>query len=69
MEVLRARSQIRVAAGSLCHSHSHARSEPHLQPILQLVASLWILVEFFFCLLRPRPRHMEVPRLGVEAEL
>ena len=28
-----------VAAG-LCHSHSHAGSEPHLQPVLKLMATL-----------------------------
>ena len=32
--------QIRAVAASLCHSHSNALSEPHLQPMLQLEALL-----------------------------
>ena len=31
-----ARGQIRAAAAGLCHSHSNAGSEPHLQPMTQL---------------------------------
>ena len=31
-----ARGPIRAAAASLHHSHSHTRSEPHLQPMLNL---------------------------------
>ena len=34
-----ARSLIRATAVSLHHSHSNARSEPHLQPIPQLIAT------------------------------
>ena len=34
-----ARGQIGAAAVSLHHSHSHIRSEPHLQSMLQLVAT------------------------------
>ena len=33
-----ARGQIGVIGPSLCHSHSNVRSEPHLQPMLQLSA-------------------------------
>ena len=33
-----ARGQIGVAAASLCHSHSHARSKWHLQPTPELMA-------------------------------
>ena len=33
-----ARSQIRAVATGLCYSHSHARSEPHLQSTPQLTA-------------------------------
>ena len=33
-----ARSLIVAAAASLCHSHGNTRSEPHLQPTLQLAA-------------------------------
>ena len=59
------RGQIGAAAASLCHSHSNARSEPHLQTLTQLVAtpdplthwarpgiepaSSWILVGFLTC--------------------
>lgn len=35
-----ARSQIRAAAASPHHSHSNARSEPCLQPVLQLQQTL-----------------------------
>ena len=34
-----ARVPIRAVATGLYHSHSNARSEPHLQPILQLTAT------------------------------
>ena len=34
-----ARGQIRAAASGLHHSHSNARSEPHLKPTPQLVAT------------------------------
>ena len=37
-----ARDQIGAGAASLCHSHSHTRSELHLQPMLQF-AQHWIL--------------------------
>ena len=33
-----ARGQIGAAAAGLCHSCSNTRSEPHLQPTLQLAA-------------------------------
>ena len=33
-----AKGRIRAAATSLCHSYSHARSKPRLQPIPQLMA-------------------------------
>ena len=33
-----ARGQIIAAAAGLCHSHGNTRSQPHLLPILQLVA-------------------------------
>ena len=33
------RGQIGVVAAGLHHSHSNARSEPHLQPIAQLMAT------------------------------
>ena len=33
------RARIKAAAASLYHSHSNDRSEPHLQPMLQLVAT------------------------------
>ena len=33
-----ARGQIGIAAAGLHHSHSNARSEPHLRPMWQLVA-------------------------------
>ena len=32
-----ARGQMRAAAASLCHSHDNTESEPHLQPMLQLM--------------------------------
>ena len=35
-----ARGRIGAAAASLRHNHSNARSEPGLQPMLQLVATL-----------------------------
>ena len=35
-----ARGQVRAAAAGPHHSHSNARSEPHLQTTLQLVATL-----------------------------
>ena len=35
-----AKSQIRAAGASLCHSHSNARSEPCLRPTTQLTAKL-----------------------------
>ena len=35
-----ARSQIRATANGLCHSHSNAGSEPHLQPTPQFMAML-----------------------------
>ena len=35
-----ARGQIKVAAAGLHHSHSNTKSKPHLQPILQLTATL-----------------------------
>ena len=38
----RARGQIGAIEAHVCHSHGNARSEAHLQPMLQLVAS-WIL--------------------------
>ena len=57
-----ARGRFRAAAANLCHSHSNARSEPHLWPTLQFMAMLdpsthwgrpgiepassWILIEF-----------------------
>ena len=34
-----ARAGIRAAAAGLCHSHSNIGSEPHIQPMLQLVAT------------------------------
>ena len=37
-----ARGRIGVAAASLCHSHSHVRSEPGRRPTPQLIAT-WIL--------------------------
>ena len=40
MEVSQARSRIEAEAASLHHSHSNARSELHLQPIPQLMATL-----------------------------
>ena len=42
-----------------------------LQPTLQLVAMLdpFFFHFFFFSFLGPNPRHMDVPRLGVELEL
>ena len=40
MEVPRPGSQIRAAAAGLCHSHSNIRSELHLSPMPQLVATL-----------------------------
>ena len=40
-------------------------SSPHTEgPIIVLVT-----IELFFSFLGPHPRHMEVPRLGVESEL
>ena len=33
-----ARTQIRVVAAGLCHSHSNTISEPHLRPTPQLMA-------------------------------
>ena len=38
MEVPRLGGQIKAIAAGPCHSHSNARSEPHLQPIPQLMA-------------------------------
>ena len=35
-----ARGGIGAVATGLCHSHSNIRSEPHLQPIPQLMATL-----------------------------
>ena len=35
-----ARGVVRAAAAGLCHSHSNARSELHLRPTQQLVATL-----------------------------
>ena len=35
-----ARGRIRAAAASLCHSHSHIRSKPHLWPAPQFTATL-----------------------------
>ena len=35
-----ARGRIGATAVSLCHSHSNEGSEPHLQPVLQLVVRL-----------------------------
>ena len=35
-----ARGLIAVVAAGLCHSHSNAKSEPHLRPIPQLTATL-----------------------------
>ena len=35
-----ARGQIRATAARLCHSHSNAESEPHLQATPQLMATL-----------------------------
>ena len=40
MEVPGLGVQWEIAAASLCHSHSKAESKPHLQPMLQLVATL-----------------------------
>ena len=37
-----AMGRIKAIAAGLCHSHSNAGSEPHLQPILQL-QQCWIL--------------------------
>ena len=37
---LQARGQIRAAAASLHHSYSHTGSKLHLQPMLQLAATL-----------------------------
>ena len=34
-----ARGPIRAVAASLCHSHSNAGPEPHLQPTAQLTAT------------------------------
>ena len=34
-----AKGRIRAAAAGLCHSHSNARSKPHLQPTPQLTAT------------------------------
>ena len=34
-----ARGQISAVAAGLCHSHSNLGSEPHLQPIPQLMAT------------------------------
>ena len=42
MEVPQARGRIGGAVASLCHSHSKARSKPHLRPMLQLPA-MWVL--------------------------
>ena len=36
-EASQTRGQIRAAAVGLCHSHSNARSEPHLRPVPQLM--------------------------------
>ena len=36
-----AKGQIGAVASGLCHSQSNARSEPHLQPTLQLTATLY----------------------------
>ena len=30
---------------------------------------VFLVLGFFFCFLGPHPRHMEIPRLGVELEL
>ena len=38
-ESSQARGRIGAAAAGLCHSHSNARSVPHLQPIPQLTAT------------------------------
>ena len=38
-ECFQARGLIGAAAASLHHSHSHARSKPHLQPMPQLAAT------------------------------
>ena len=35
----------------------------------QLAFSYFYNLKIFFCFLGPHPRHMEVPRLGVESEL
>ena len=59
-----AKGQIGAVTAGLCHSHSHARSEPHLPPAPQLMAtpdpfhplreardepaSSWILVRFVY---------------------
>ena len=40
LQVPRLGGQIGAVATDLCHSHSNARSEPHLQPTLQLMATL-----------------------------
>ena len=37
--IFQARGQIRAAAASLHHSHSNARSEPHLRPTPPLTAT------------------------------
>ena len=40
-----------------------------LAQLLSAVATSMVIFFFFFSFLGPHPRHMEVPRLGVESEL
>ena len=44
---------------------------PVMQPIIEFVSSIITLLVFFvcFCLLGSHPRHMDVPRLGIQSEL
>ena len=50
--------------GTVCQSTEFT----HWEPVG--VLGLYMFVSFFFfCFLGPHPRHMEVPRLGVQSEL
>ena len=53
-----------------CHNLQH-RLQIRLGSGIAVAAASTCSSDFFFCFvfLRPNPRHMEVPRLGVELEL